>query len=210
MNRWRFLLVFGLLAGATYLLSSASHGEPVPVRQQLQLFPQSLGPWFGTDFSLDPRVEEALKADAWILRSYQAERGSAVWLFISYYQSQRLGESVHSPRSCLPGAGWEPVSSSRPAVELAPGHVAVLNRYVVQKGTDRQLVYYWYQAHGRTIASEYRAKAYLVADAIRLNRTDGALVRVSVPILDGEAAAQESAMAFIREMYPLLGEFIPD
>ncbi len=210
MNRWRLFLVLGLLAGSAFLLHTVSHGEPVPARRPLELFPNTIGPWVSADLGIDPRAEEALKADAWILRAYRAPQQLPLFLFISYYESQRLGETVHSPRSCLPGAGWEPVASARQAVEVAPGRTAVLNRYVVQKGVDRQLVYYWYQSHGRTVASEYRAKAYLVSDAIRLNRTDGALVRVSIPLVDDEAGAEKTVLEFVRGIYPLLGQYIPD
>ena len=210
MSWWRAGLACGLLLASTILLHALSHGEPVPISAPLDSFPKALGQWAGEDLPLDPRVDNALKADARLLRQYLAPRHDPVWLFIAYYKSQRLGETVHSPRSCLPGAGWEPVSGRRETVLVAPGRPIVLNRFLVQKGIDRQLVFYWYQSHGRAVASEYRAKAYLVADAIHLNRTDGALVRISVPLLGSEVDGEKTAQEFIHEMYPLLAHYIPE
>ncbi len=210
MSWSRVGVVLALLLGSAIFLRDLSHGESTPMRKPLDSFPTALGVWEGKDLPLDPRVEDALKADARLLRQYLAVQRPPVWLFIAYYKSQRLGETIHSPRSCLPGAGWEPVAGAHEVVQVAGGRTVVLNRYLVQKGVDRQLVFYWYQSHGRTIANEYRAKAYLVADAIRLNRTDGALVRVSVPFLGDEAQAERVAQEFLGEIYPLLGQYIPE
>ncbi len=210
MSWWRVGLALGLLLGSALVLHALSHGEPVSIREPIDSFPKVLGQWVGEELPLDPRVDNALKADARLLRQYLAPQRTPVWLFIAYYNSQRLGETVHSPKSCLPGAGWESVSGSREALLVAPGRTIILNRYLVQQGLDRQLVFYWYQSHGRAVASEYKAKAYLVADAIKLNRTDGALVRVSVPLLRDEADGEKTAQEFIREMYPLLGQYIPE
>ena len=131
-------------------------------------------------------------------------------------QSQRQGDAVHSPLNCLPGAGWQPVSKAAlpVPVQLRGGTTTIeVNRYVIEKGIDRQLVLYWYQSHGRVIASEYTGKFMLVADAIRLNRTDTALVRVVVPIpKDGpspEAQAEETARSFVQAIVPVLDPYIP-
>jgi EpsI family protein len=207
---WRTGLACGLLLASAILLHALSHGEPVPIRAPLDSFPKALGLWTGEDLPIDARVDNALRADARLLRQYVAPQRGPIWLFIAYYKSQRLGETVHSPRSCLPGAGWEPISGRRESVLVAPGRPIVSNRFLVQKGIDRQLVFYWYQSHGRAVASEYRAKAYLVADAIHLNRTDGALIRISVPLLGKEADGEKSAQEFIYEMYPLLARYIPE
>ena len=87
-----------------------------------------------------------------------------------------------------------------------------MGEYVISNGESRQFVIYWYQAHGRSIASEYMAKIYMVADAMRMDRTDGALVRVIVPIdpREGESAARTRAEAFVAELAPMLPRFIPN
>jgi EpsI family protein len=120
---------------------------------------------------------------------------------------------MHSPLNCLPGAGWTPVRSDRialaPSGGAAPQDSVRINRYVIEKGLDRQVVLYWYQSHGRVIASEYWGKIYLVLDALRLNRTDGALVRIMAPVLTSEAEAERDALEFARTLAPLLGRYLP-
>jgi EpsI family protein len=131
-------------------------------------------------------------------------------LFIAFFPSQRSGDTLHSPRNCLPGSGWTPVESARLAVQLHNDSAILINRYVVAKGTDRVLVLYWYQAHGRVTASEYWAKVFLVADSLRLNRTDGALIRVVTSITqEGNVEiAQARALEFIQQILPL-DSYIP-
>jgi EpsI family protein len=142
---------------------------------------------------------------------------AGVGVYIGYYQSQRQGDTMHSPLSCLPGAGWEPLSKSalRVTVDSSPGGAPreiEINRYLIQKGLDKQLVLYWYQAHNRVVASEYWGKFFLITDAVRLNRTDGALVRVISPIdaaQGGEGHAEAVAVRFVKTMFPMLTNFLP-
>ena len=133
---------------------------------------------------------------------------------IGYWQSQKQGDTIHSPQNCLPGAGWLPVSQGQLTMPRPGGEGTIsVNRYVIQKGLDRQMVLYWYQSHGRIVASEYWGKVFLVTDAVRLNRTDGAVIRVITPIIgDGsgaEAAAETRAAGFTRDLLPLLDQFLP-
>jgi EpsI family protein len=132
-------------------------------------------------------------------------------LFLAYFPSQRAGDTIHSPKHCLPGAGWLPTESSRISISLAGRAAFEANRYVIAKGDERQLVLYWYWAHDRALASEYWAKFYLVADSIRLNRSDGALVRVITPLLPGESAetAQQRLLSFAGNFVPRLDRYIP-
>jgi EpsI family protein len=203
-------LISLLLLGSAVAINLYSHGRPVPLRQQFQTFPTEIGAWTGEDVKIDPRVVKILRADQLLLREYRAAGQPPLSLFVAYYQSQRQGATVHSPKHCLPGAGWEPVEAGRMTLPGQGGRPQVVNRYIVQKGMDRLLVLYWYQMHGRIIASEYAGKIYLVWDALRLNRTDGALVRVMVPISGQESGAERVARDFIREMTPVLQRYIPD
>jgi EpsI family protein len=126
--------------------------------------------------------------------------------------SQREGDTMHSPMNCLPGSGWQPVQSGHITV-LTEGGPREINRYIVEKSGEELLVLYWYQSHGRVVASEYWGKIYMVLDAVRLNRTDAALVRVVVPIshLDpaGEKTAETLGTGFVRAMFPLLDRHVP-
>jgi EpsI family protein len=131
-------------------------------------------------------------------------------LYVGYYQSQRTGETIHSPKNCLPGSGWEPVRAGHLTIAMAAAPAIVVNEYLVEKGPAQYLVLYWYQAHGRVIASEYSGKVWLVFDGITRNRTDAALIRVLTPTRDGEDQARTRAVQFVQALYPRLNTFIPD
>jgi EpsI family protein len=136
---------------------------------------------------------------------------SPIGLFIAYFPSQRTGVTIHSPKHCLPGAGWMFAESRYVDLKDANHESHRVGEYVISDGTDRQFVIYWYQAHGRSIANEYLAKIYMVKDAIKMHRTDGALVRVMTPIAppESETTARARAEAFTRELGPMLPRFIP-
>jgi EpsI family protein len=135
-----------------------------------------------------------------------------VGLFIGYFATQRTGQTIHSPKHCLPGAGWTFESSDYVDLADANGKPHRVGEYVIANNEAKQFVIYWYQAHGRSVASEYMAKIYMASDAIRMNRTDGALIRVITPMTSGEdlPTAKQRAEAFTMQLVPLLPRFIPD
>jgi EpsI family protein len=144
-----------------------------------------------------------------VSRVYQESNQPPVTLYVGYYKSQRTGQSIHSPKNCLPGAGWEPVSAGRIDLTLPNGERAPVNLYVIENGLRRQVVLYWYQSHGRIIASEYWGKLYMVLDALRLNRTDAALVRVSAPVQANETVAREEVTSFAQHLLFQLSDLLP-
>ena len=209
----RFLLAAALIASAAIFLEARGRNEIFPSRLPLQSFPTQLSNWTGTDIAIQKDVLEVLGPGDFLLRVYQdsAEKHPFVDLFIAYFPSQRTGDTIHSPKHCLPGSGWLPVESNRVTLSL-PGHSPFpANRYVIAKGDSRQLVLYWYWAHDRGVASEYWAKFYLVADSMRMNRSDGALVRITTPMHSGETAeaAQQRLLPFADAVAPLLDNYIP-
>jgi EpsI family protein len=207
----RFFLAAALILSAAVFLQARGHREVFPPRLPLKSFPSQLGPWNGTEIPIDKEVLDVLGPGDFLLRAYQEEAQPYVDLFIAYFPSQRTGDTIHSPKNCLPGAGWTPTESSRVTLSL-PGHSPFpANRYVIAKGDSRQLVLYWYWAHDRGVASEYWAKFYLVADSMRLNRSDGALVRITTAIdpQDTTDAAQERLLSFADNLVPLLSSYIP-
>jgi EpsI family protein len=133
-------------------------------------------------------------------------------LFIGYFASQRTGQTMHSPQNCLPGAGWTFDSKQYSEIQDVNGKNYNVGEYVISDGNSKQFVIYWYQAHGRSIPNEYVAKGYMVADAIRMNRTDGALVRVITQIRPSESleSARARAVQFTQMMAPDLPRFIPN
>jgi len=210
-NLWRFLLVACLLAGTAALLHGRQAAERVPSSEPLGSFPNQIGEWQGQDLAISSDVLSVLGPGDFLSRIYTAPGQPYIDFFVAYFPSQRAGDTIHSPKNCIPGSGWTPLESSRITITGADGASIPVNRYLIQKGSDRQLVIYWYQAHGRSVASEYWAKFYLVADAIRMNRSDGSLVRVMTAIRGGEdpASAEKRAVDFARQIMPVLNHYVP-
>ena len=214
----RAIVLAGCLLATSMFLAHAARAEPTPIRQPLSALPLTIGEWEGrleADFSAE--VLSILRVDDYTVRTYWRPSG-VVGFYVGYHATQRQGASIHSPLNCLPGAGWTPVDQGRLAmtVDSAPGgppRPIEVNRVIIARGLDRQLVLYWYQSHQRVVASEYWGKAYSVYDAIRLNRTDAALVRVTVPIpeatADGVVVAERQGVQFVRDVFPLLGNYLP-
>ncbi len=195
-------------------LVAVSRREVVPLRQPLAAFPAALDSWSQTqEFEIDRSALDVLRADEVLSRAYvdTSRPNEAVTMFVAYFQSQRTGQTPHSPKNCLPGSGWVPSESAIVPIDI-PGRAEPIrvNRYIVSKGDYRSVVFYWYQTPKRVIASEYMAKLYLMADAIRYNRTDTALVRVVVPAGDDPAAASETGKRFVRAMFPTISRYFPD
>ena len=206
-----------LLIGAAYL-AAASKTENVPVRESLATFPSTIGKWSGKPQPPMPdNILAILGVDEYLDRAYSAASRQYAGLYVGYYASQRQGDTIHSPLNCLPGAGWEPVAKEYLSVPVVTAHggtqTITVNRYVIQKGLDRQVVLYWYQSHGRVVANEYRSKIYMVLDAVRLNRTDAALVRIVIPRIgdgpDADATADASGVDFVKTIFPVLDKYLP-
>ena len=204
--RW-WLAVIVLLAAA--FESALPRAEAPTPAAQLQSFPASLAGWSSQDVAIEPRLVTAARVDSYLNRIYYRVPGEEIGLYVGYYKSQRAGDSVHSPKNCLPGAGWQAVRSSRIAFTMRQSFTPEANLYIVENEHLRYVVLYWYQSHGHVIASEYRAKYQTMHDAIVLHRTDSALVRITVPVAGDEARAIQSAVAFAGLIAPRLDEVIP-
>ncbi len=211
-NWLRLAVAAVLLASTAYLLQVRGRYEHIPPRQTLQNFPREFPGWISRDLTILPEVRQVLGDGDFLSRVYgRTPEEPGIELFIAYFPSQRTGTAIHSPRNCLPGAGWTPVKSSRIQIPRAQGEPVMANRYLIARGLDRKVVVYWYQSNTRAIASEYWAKFYLVTDSIRLNRSDGALVRVITQLGKGESLeqAQARAVGFAQELVPRLPAHIP-
>ncbi len=209
----RFVSAAALIALTAILLQARSRTEIIPPHLPLSSFPEQVANWDSTEIVQDKNTLEVLGPGDFMERVFQDPNGEAPYidLFLAYFPSQRTGETPHSPQHCLPGSGWVPEENVR--VKLAvPRHKPFpANRYVIAKGDDRRLVLYWFWSHDRGVASEYWARFYLVKDAIRMNRSDGSLVRLVTPLLPGETpdAAQQRILPFTSSVVPLLDEYIP-
>jgi len=214
----RLLVISALFLGSAGYVSHKTHPEKVGTRTPLASLPLRVERWQGHEGApFAANIVKVLGADEYINRVYVSRQEPYVSLYVGFYQSQRQGDTMHSPLNCLPGAGWQPVRQDRATVAVnepnGTARAVTVNQFVIEKGLERQMVLYWYQSHGRVIASEYASKIYLVYDALRLNRTDAAMVRVTTPIA-GTAASDERAAAarlieFVQHMFPQLSALLP-
>jgi EpsI family protein len=207
----RYWLMIAVLVGATTAMAYLSHGEATPPAKPLAEFPaQIAGYTKAADWTLDKPTLDLLGVTDYVNRGYVSKTQGLITLYIGYFRSQRTGSAIHSPKNCLPGAGWTPMTATVYQLPLDDGRKVPVNLYIVRKDLDEQLVLYWYQAHGRIVASEYWGKFYLVYDALRLNRTDAALVRVTAPIYNGdEEQARTRALAFAKQITTDVDQIIP-
>lgn len=213
MKSARYWMVVALLAGTALLLFARGNSDLIPVSEPLSQMPRTIAGWWGSDVEIDQETLDVLGAGDFMSRVYVHDRQEPpIGLFIGYFPTQRTGATIHSPKNCLPGSGWSFESEQYVNLNDADGKAHRVGEYIIADGENRQFVIYWYQAHGRSIANEYLAKIYLVADAIRLNRTDGALIRVITPIggNEGMPAARTRAEAFTARLIPMLPRFIPN
>jgi EpsI family protein len=195
-----------------FAIGSALRGAttPPPPESHLADMPLRIDGWRGqNDPPMEDEVAAVLRADEYLLRTYAEPSGPVVGLYIAFYGSQQSGATIHSPLNCLPGTGWDPVERGRVNVTLPDGELATVNRYVVQKGLDRQAVFYWFQSRHRLVASEYTSKLLLVRDSVLSGRSDGAIVRLSVPLRSRAFDADRAALDFIGALYPVLTRYLP-
>ncbi len=207
----RYWLMLAVLVAATAGMASLSHGEATPLALPLAQFPkQVLGFNDVADVPMDKETWEVLKPTDYLTRVYYTPGLGEVGLYIAYFQTQRGGATIHSPKNCLPAAGWQPTVNTVTTLSLADGRQVPVNKYIVRKGLDEQVVLYWYQSHGRVVANEYLGKFYLAMDALRLNRTDAALIRVTAPVSNGdEKGAETRADAFAKQVAVDVEKIIP-
>lgn len=205
----RALILVSMIAAAGVYAAGASGAEVKVARTPLADLPDTIEAWHGRDSApFDDDIVAELGVDDYINRYYARDAHPPVALYVGYYDSQRQGDTIHSPQNCLPGAGWRPVSSERATID-GGGTPIQVNRYLIQRGIERQAVLYWYQGRGRVIANEYANKAWLMLDAARLRRTNGALVRLITPVVGTPSAAFDELSAFTNALFPRLSTHLP-
>jgi EpsI family protein len=207
----RFGILFVAIIGIGILVNTWAYlGEAHVDRKPLKNFPTQLGQWQKTkDQVIDEPTMKVLRASDYLLRDFQRPDGQAANFYVGYYESQREGASYHSPLNCLPGAGWTLTQPDAVTISLPDGRSFAANKYVIQNGDYKSLMIYWYQGRGRAVASEYWGKVYTVIDSVRLRRSDGAMVRVTVPIGSSETAALDSAKDLSAKAAAVLDEYVP-
>jgi EpsI family protein len=211
-RRFALLLVL-IVAGGAWSNIWAWLGEAPVVRKKLTEFPKQLGQWneAGGDQVIDSQTMAVLRASDYLLRDYRTTTGEGANFYVGYYASQREGATYHSPLNCLPGSGWvlkQPAKINVTPVDGSPAFEA--NRYVIESGSSRSILVYWYQGRGRRVANEYVGKIYTVLDSVRLRRSDAAIVRVVVPIGSSDARALNLASDLAAQAAAVLPNFVPD
>lgn len=208
--RFGVLLVLLLVVGA--LVNAWSYlGEAHVERRELKDFPQAIGTWqqTGVDRILDDETLKVLRASDYLLRDFRKPEGQVANLYVGYYATQRSGATYHSPLNCLPGSGWTLSEPGKATIALPDGTSFVANKYIIKSGDYKSLMIYWYQGRGRNVASEYWGKVYTVLDSVRLRRSNGAMVRVTVPIGNSEEVAEQAAIDFASAASTVLPQYVP-
>ena len=164
----------------------------------------------GDDIRFDNETEKVLSADDYLSRNF-VSNGRMASFYVGYYATQRNGATYHSPLNCLPGSGWVMSDPARIAITPMDGSASFeANRFVVANGRDRALMIYWYQGRGRAVASEYWGKIFTVIDSVRRRRSDGAMVRVMVPLGNSQEEAQKTAVEMASQAAAELPAFVPN
>ncbi len=228
MRSSQFWCVCVFLAATLLLLHARGDVDRVPASAPLNEVPDTLGQWVGQDLPISSATLEILGKGDFLNRLYtvpkpflplaapsaQSQAGMVppVQLFIAYFPTQRTGQAIHSPQNCLPGSGWTFLSSGVTTFTDDAGKSYRVGDYLISDGREKQEVLYWYQTHGRSIASDYVAKAHMLVDSIRLGRTDAALVRVITAVQPNEdnAQAHRRLLGFTKFVTPLLPAYVPN
>jgi EpsI family protein len=184
-----------------------------PERQPLAKFPETIGNWLTVDEQvIEGDAMAILDVDDYVMRTYANEAGDKIGLYVGYFETQQGDKEIHSPDYCVPAAGWQSVERKQLFLPLS-GYSSVkipVNLYLVTKGSQKQLFIWWYQARGRTYASDYLNRFYLLWDAITKHRTDGALVRVNTAVHSDVHGLPSTVTSFINAFFPLLPTYVPN
>lgn len=208
----RVSVSLAVLLGALMVMQLRSSGEAVPIRKPLDSLPASLGEWRGRQGTiLSTDILDKLKLRDYVVRDYVDGAGRVLNLYIGYWDTQRNGAVIHSPKNCLPGRGWEPLESSFLTIALPAPHPPItVNRYLIQKDREQQVVLYWYYAQGEAIAGEIPARIAMIRSAFVRNRSDGAILRVISPTYGSAGETSERLVAYVQALYQVLGHYLPD
>ncbi len=206
------LLIIAMFAGAgLYIHLGTSNVLKVPARENLDRLPYEFAGWESRPQEIDKTTLEFLGADDFIVTEMTSPERENFNLYVAYLNMQRHGHSWHSPRQCIPGGGWQITRHDIVPTTSADGSQHYFNRIIIENRGSRQLLYYWYDQRGRRTANEFVMKALVVLDAVRIRRTDGAMIRIMTPIARSEPVEEADArlLGFMRELEPKLSVYIP-
>lgn len=207
-----FIVIAFVLGGSLVIHHQVDFRQKVPITQPFSKFPSMIGEWSGSKRAMEDQIIGTLDLSDYLMIDYRRKNSPPVNFYVAYYESQQKGESIHSPATCLPGSGWLFVDSGTRTFAVPSTNESVtVNRAFMDKGGNRQLVYYWFSKQGRILQTAIQLKLYVFWDALTAQRTDGALVRLITPVMDGETVddADKRLQSFINDAKPVLDTFIP-
>lgn len=199
-----------LIATASVFSGISTHREEAALqRSSFSNFPFIMNGWIGRSYAFENDENSILGLSDYLRASYVRDKRN-IGLYIGFADKQRKGFVPHSPQACIPGGGWEISDVRLQPIVLSDGRAFKVTRLLISKGDSKQVVYYWFRQRGRDLSSEYMMKLALLYDAIKINRTDGAIVRVTAPVISSVEEADKEVTSFISMIYPLLPDYIPD
>ena len=204
-----------LLLGATWGLSQGvEFREKIPINKSFDQFPVKIGKWIGKRQGMEQKFIDELDLSDYVIMNYKNKHGESVNFYVAYYESQRKGESIHSPATCLPSGGWifKQAGAVKLPFKLKDKSLMSVNRALMEKSGTRQLLYYWFPQRGRILTNAYQLKFFAFWDALTRQRTDGALVRVMTPVdkFEKPEVAEKRLQGFVKDILPVLDEYLPD
>jgi exosortase D (VPLPA-CTERM-specific) len=214
ISSWKktLVLIALLLVSGIFINWFESRGEVEITRLSMKEIPATLGDWKqrGADIRFSEQTESVLRTTDYLMREYQSSSGMIANLYVGYYASQKSGATYHSPQNCLPGSGWEMIEPELVEIKLANGKTFSANRYIIVNDTKREIMLYWYQGRGRSVASEYSDKIFTVFDSFTRQRSDGSMVRILIPSGNSDSEATKQAINLSSQISDNLASFVPE
>ncbi len=207
-----FLVGVALLALTFVLSKGIDFRERIPIKTSFKEFPARIGDWSGSRQQMEQQFVDVLHFSDYVMMDYTNPQDRVINFYSAYYESQRKGEATHSPETCLPGSGWIFREAGTATVPVGPGKSLSVKRAFIEKGTSRQLTYYWFAQRGRVLTNLYQVKFYSFWDALTRHRTDGALVRLITPVYQNETpeSAEKRLQLFTAQIVPVLKAYVPE
>lgn len=212
MSLHRTIVASSLMIMTILCLKPLSFRKNIQLNKSFSTFPRQIGNWIGQERHFDQRIYDILGVDDSILYNYVSNDGSQIELYIAFYGNQRKGDLIHSPRNCMPGAGWNFISESKALINIGENNAQniLINQILLQNGNKKKIMFYWFQGRGRYITSEYMQKLYLVLDSITKHRTDEAFIRIVSSVIEkDEKKTIKKLTNFTTQLIPILQEYIP-
>jgi EpsI family protein len=210
INKKPIFVALAIILLTTISTLSVHHRDEItPKRELFASYPLEIGGWQGHTYEFENGENDILRLKDYLLATY-SKSNTNIGLYLGYTDSQKRGFVPHSPKACIPGGGWEISDTRLHKIEINANKTIEVTRMLISKGSTKQLVYYWFHQRGRDLSNEFPMKFALLYDAIKLNRTDGAIVRFTTTVYRSEAEADAKLAEFIRLNYPLFPKYIPD